>query len=64
MKSGDSPCLNCPERELGCQGKCVKYIAYAKSRRELNDRRRQINSINDYFRGAISHSMRLRGDRV
>ena len=64
MKSDDSPCLNCPERELGCQSTCKNYIAYKKSRRELNEKRRQVNSINDYFRGAINHSMRLRGNRV
>lgn len=31
-----SPCKECPDREIGCHGKCEKYLAW----KEENDRRR------------------------
>lgn len=28
----DAPCFCCPDRHIGCHGKCDKYQAFAKAR--------------------------------
>lgn len=33
------PCHNCPDRELGCHGKCEKYQAYAEWRQQVYEER-------------------------
>lgn len=30
-----SPCKDCPDREVGCHGKCEKYINYQKENSEV-----------------------------
>lgn len=32
---GKAPCLNCPDRYVGCQGKCEKYLSWKQARDEF-----------------------------
>ena len=34
-----APCLNCPQRHLGCHGGCDKYQAYDKERQLIRKNR-------------------------
>lgn len=29
----EAPCLNCQDRQIGCHGKCEKYLKYAAKER-------------------------------
>lgn len=33
-----NPCHNCEERELGCHGRCERYIEWANERRVLREK--------------------------
>lgn len=33
-----NPCHNCEERELGCHGRCKRYIAWSDDRRALREK--------------------------
>lgn len=35
VKFVDSPCKDCPDREVGCHGRCDKYQEYVKKKDEL-----------------------------
>lgn len=36
-----SPCYNCPDRQVGCHGKCERYLAYAEKRAEDAEKERE-----------------------
>lgn len=36
MPVASSPCLDCPDRVIGCHGDCEKYKAFKEERLELN----------------------------
>ena len=38
-------CKDCKKREIGCHGKCEEYKRFYKERRDINEKRRKINSI-------------------
>lgn len=41
-----SPCKDCPDREIGCHGKCERYQEYATKRAAfLEERRKTMNAI-------------------
>lgn len=62
-KINDAPCKDCPDRVLGCQGKCPKYMAYSNRCKANYGPRKEYNSLNSYFSHAINRSIKLRGDR-
>ena len=33
------PCYNCPDREMGCHGRCERYAAYRAKMDEVGRRR-------------------------
>ncbi|MCK9533015.1 MAG: hypothetical protein M0R77_21290 [Gammaproteobacteria bacterium] len=35
---GPSPCFDCPERELGCHGRCRNYKLYKKRIRNTKEK--------------------------
>lgn len=35
------PCLDCPERKLGCHSSCKKYKAYRKKKDKEKENRRK-----------------------
>ena len=44
----NDPCYKCDDRVIGCHSKCKKYIEWAASRRELNEkiaRERNLNAL-------------------
>ena len=38
-------CKDCKKREIGCHGKCEEHKRFYKERRDINEKRRKINSI-------------------
>ena len=39
MNGIKAPCKNCPDRELGCHGKCEKYQEYRTKVNEYNKKK-------------------------
>lgn len=38
MSGPQSPCQGCPNRSLGCHGKCKRYQAYETNRKKYNEK--------------------------
>ncbi len=39
MKFGDSPCNGCPDRKVGCHGRCDRYRVYDRDRQMIRRHR-------------------------
>ena len=45
-----APCKNCPNREIGCHGRCEKYLAFVESNeKEINRKQKQKWLNNLYY---------------
>ena len=46
-----SPCLDCPDRHLGCHSTCEKYISFQKLHKEEKARMSEAKLADQEFRG-------------
>lgn len=53
-----TPCYNCPNRTIGCHGKCDEYAAYAEERKALYAARLQAFEFNQSI-----HDLKRRNNR-
>lgn len=58
-----SPCYKCPERRVGCHGKCERYKEFARMRRELCETAREDNDMK-YLTWRPDHGGRYEGVRA
>ena len=65
-KKTKSPCLNCPDRQLGCHSRCEKYIEFQKVHLEEKamdfEERRQECEYWSLRRQSRSRAINARGD--
>lgn len=43
----ETPCKDCPDREVGCHGECEKYKAYAEACAKQREKRRDENELHE-----------------
>lgn len=43
----NSPCKDCPDRQMGCHSNCEKYLSYDKYRQEIRAKRLQAKKLED-----------------
>lgn len=55
MKQPESPCLNCPDREVYCHTYCEKYISFTKLCEEFRAEKMRIAEESRIING-IEHS--------
>ena len=51
MKEKNNPCFNCPDRSIGCHGKCEKYQTWNAAHIELNRQKRSAQERENMYRG-------------
>lgn len=58
----NSPCdINCPNRSVGCHGKCEKYLAYWNEQREKNKVRYEATEKGyDLFAMSVKRDTRIK----
>ena len=42
-----APCLDCPDREMGCHSKCEKYQKYREYRHKIYEARLKNTAVGD-----------------
>lgn len=50
MKQPEAPCLGCPDREVGCHGKCEKYQQFYEECEKIREERKKIAEQNQVQR--------------
>ena len=62
MKKQETPCYQCPNREIGCHPICEKYLEYSRKLNETNEmikKKRELTQlVNDL--NIASYSKRVR----
>ena len=60
-----SPCLECPDRYIGCHSECLKYIDYEQANACMREVRYQqhvkINLVRSFKRDGCEKARRHRG---
>ena len=51
MKEKNNPCFNCPDRHVGCHGKCEKYQTWNADHIERNRAIRSERERENMYRG-------------
>lgn len=51
VKNSKVPCLNCPDRHVGCHDRCEKYQSWNKEHQEYLKVKRQQEAIDIYNAG-------------
>lgn len=54
VKNSGGPCLNCPDRHVGCHGRCEKYQSWNAEHQEYLKVKRQQEAINIYNAGKVA----------
>ena len=49
------PCYNCTNRELGCHGKCEKYLTFKQKKSESNQVEREVKERYWDYVASIRH---------
>ena len=62
------PCRDCTDRELGCHGKCERYMAYreelnAQTRERKADEKRN-SMLNDFYVDGVTKSIKRQGRKI
>ena len=52
------PCYNCPDRAVGCHGKCESYLAYKAKANEVRDKRIEAHNQENLFASCLSKATR------
>ena len=64
----NSPCKDCPDRVVGCHGKCEKYKAYRVEVEKLYEARTKLDfahdPLNGYFRTRKAHRLHAESRRT
>ena len=66
---GKAPCLNCPDRHIGCQGKCEdKYLPWKRARdafrAEATEQANREHDANAVHHDGVEKALRHRGKKV
>lgn len=58
-----NPCLDCPDRRVGCHGGCRAYTEAAAQRRAIRQAERQGKEADDYHYGISRKMVRAKHNR-
>ena len=54
IRSVESPCMDCPDRHVGCHGECEKYKAYDAALKEIRKARADQAELDQFLYAASS----------
>ena len=56
-----APCKDCPDRELGCHGKCKKYKEYQEANKKFREEQHKENEKTQLTHRHLKNLNRKRG---
>lgn len=62
----DCPCIDCPDREIGCHGKCERYAEWSRKKTQDREQRASeyVNTFPESMKKWMKHEqMRKKGGR-